>query len=180
MINIDNALIKYRDTYLDEKDKVDAISEFINNNYKWWSRDNLEGHVTGSAFLLSSDYKSVLLTHHKKYNRWIQLGGHCEKPDIFETAYRECIEESGYQDINIFSYDILDIDILKVSEFNNIPSHYHYDVVYLFLTNKDNQFFISDESNDLKWVDLNELEKYTSDLRLFRLRDKTINLINYA
>ena len=36
------------------------------------------GHFTGSAWLVSADGDRVLLTHHRKLNRWLQLGGHAD------------------------------------------------------------------------------------------------------
>ncbi|MFY0311407.1 hypothetical protein ACFMBG_16070 [Leisingera sp. D0M16] len=43
-----------------------------------FGRNPETGHVTGSAFVMSPDMKSVLLTHHRKLGRWFQLGGHCD------------------------------------------------------------------------------------------------------
>ncbi len=40
------------------------------------------GHFTASAFLLNHDQTKFLLMHHKKLNKWLQLGGHCESDDI--------------------------------------------------------------------------------------------------
>lgn len=39
-------------------------------------RTNLEGHITGSMLVFNRDCTKVLLTHHKKFQEWLQLGGH--------------------------------------------------------------------------------------------------------
>ena len=50
----------------DELDLVDRFYSFINENVDCFDRSNLEGHVTGSAWLVSPDGRQALLTHHKK------------------------------------------------------------------------------------------------------------------
>ena len=39
-------------------------------------RETPAGHVTGSAWLVNRAGTHVLLTHHRKLGRWLQLGGH--------------------------------------------------------------------------------------------------------
>ena len=65
----------YRVDNLEELQLVDRFDSFINENVDCFDRSNLEGHVTGSAWLVSPDGKQALLTHHKKLGRWLQLGG---------------------------------------------------------------------------------------------------------
>src|SRR5258707_15854513 len=36
------------------------------------------GHLTGSAWIVSSDRTRTLLTHHHKLDKWLQLGGHAD------------------------------------------------------------------------------------------------------
>ena len=38
-----------------------------------FSRERLAGHFTGSAWLVSQDGQRVLLTHHRKLQRWLQI-----------------------------------------------------------------------------------------------------------
>jgi 8-oxo-dGTP pyrophosphatase MutT (NUDIX family) len=61
-----------------------------------FTRERLEGHFTGSAWLVSGDGLRVLLTHHRKLGRWLQLGGHADGDrDLARVALREAEEESG-------------------------------------------------------------------------------------
>jgi 8-oxo-dGTP pyrophosphatase MutT (NUDIX family) len=54
------------------------------------------GHFTGSAFIFSADSGHVLLHHHRRLDRWLQMGGHDEgESDPALTALREGREESG-------------------------------------------------------------------------------------
>ena len=71
---------------------------------------------------------------------------------LFGWALKEAHEESGLQNIELISNDIFDIDIHLISEYKNVPAHYHFDVRFLMrASNKDEEIKISDESDDLKW-----------------------------
>ena len=55
-----------------------------------YERTSPTGHFTGSAWLVSGDGQRVLLTHHRKLDRWLQLGGHADgSGDLAEVALRE-------------------------------------------------------------------------------------------
>ena len=133
--------------------------DFIEHNPDCFERTNLEGHVNGSAWVLSPDEQKVLLTHHKKLNRWLQLGGHSDgDPNTWNVALREATEESGIQGIEFVIKEIFDIDIHTIPENpkKNEPEHKHYDVRFL-LKAPTEDFIVSEESNSLKWVDKKEL-----------------------
>ncbi|HJD55491.1 MAG TPA: palindromic element RPE2 domain-containing protein [Rickettsia endosymbiont of Pyrocoelia pectoralis] len=110
------------------------------------------GHFTASAFLLNHDKTKFLLTHHKKLNKWLQLGGHCKSDnDILAEAIREAREESGINEIEIISDQIFDIDVHYIPERPNEPAHYHYDIRFLLKTVNNDNFIKNDESQELKW-----------------------------
>ena len=80
----------YRGANLEELQLVDRFDTFIDGNVDCFDRSNLEGHVTGSAWLVSPDTRQALLTHHKKLGRWLQLGGHSDgEPDTLLVSKRE-------------------------------------------------------------------------------------------
>src|ERR1700741_1285851 len=43
-----------------------------------FTRDRLSGHFTASSWLVDRSGERVLLTHHRKLARWLQLGGHAD------------------------------------------------------------------------------------------------------
>ena len=95
------------------------------------------------------------MTHHKKLNKWLQLGGHSDgDPDTWKVALREATEESGIDNIAFVTRQIFDIDIHTIPENlkKNEPEHKHYDVRFL-LKAPTEDFVVSEESNFLKWVD---------------------------
>ena len=51
---------------------------FFDNYNGCFEKDNLPGHFTGSAWIISPDKNKILMTHHKKLNMWLQLGGHAD------------------------------------------------------------------------------------------------------
>lgn len=61
-----------------------------------FQRENLDGHLTASMFIVNPERTRVLLMFHKKLQRWQQFGGHCDgDTDVFAVAVREFHEESG-------------------------------------------------------------------------------------
>ncbi|MBO6919699.1 MAG: NUDIX hydrolase [Rhizobiaceae bacterium] len=152
---------------------ADRLCQLIETENLAFSKKLLTGHVTASVFLTNKSRDKVLLTHHAKLQKWLQLGGHCDGiKDPFYNAHKEAYEESGLTRIDPVSRLILDIDIHPIPEHKGVPAHLHYDVRYLFEADEKQPLDISDESNDLKWVLLDELETYNDDPRLLVMRDK--------
>jgi ADP-ribose pyrophosphatase YjhB (NUDIX family) len=90
-----------------------------------------EGHFTGSAWLVSADGERVLLTHHRKLGRWLQLGGHADgEGDLAAVALREAEEESGLSRL-LVEPEIFDLDRHLIPARGSEPAHWHYDVRFL-------------------------------------------------
>ena len=115
----------------------------------------------------------MLLARHKKLNRWLQLGGHCDGlKDPFHVAKMEGYEESGLKRLTAVSETILDIDIHDIPDLGDVPTHKHYDFRYVFLANDAEPLTSSDESFELKWVALEKVFEFTQDPNMQILRDK--------
>ncbi|WP_299932887.1 NUDIX hydrolase [uncultured Pelagimonas sp.] len=140
-----------------------------------FSRDpHIGGHVTGSAFVLSPDKRAVLMTHHAKLDRWLQLGGHCDGIcDVRFVAQKEAYEESGLSHISFLSPDVFDLDIHSIPATSREPEHLHFDVRFLMQAD-DWEVQLTAESKALKWISLADLEIYTRDISVLRLRDKVV------
>ena len=150
----------------------DRLSEFCASEPQVFGRNPETGHVTGSAFVMSADLKSVLLTHHKKLNRWFQLGGHCDGiADVPFVALKEAYEESGLARIRPLSAQVFDVDIHEIPANARDCAHLHYDVRYLFQAEAE-EIAPSDESHALAWVPLQQLEEVTNSPGVLVLRDK--------
>lgn len=161
-------------TPLDERDKENwqLLRGFVAREPNCFGRDPKTDHVTGSAFVLSKDHQSVLLTHHAKLNMWLQLGGHCDGiADAAFVALKEAYEESGLSRIRPLGRDVFDVDIQVIPANSKEAEHVHYDVRFLFVAEAGHPV-VSAESKALKWVRLSDLDRYTQAPSVLLLRDK--------
>jgi 8-oxo-dGTP pyrophosphatase MutT (NUDIX family) len=128
------------------------------------------GHITASCWIVDPLGEACLLTHHRKLNRWLQLGGHCDgDPDVAAAALREAEEESGLDGFEFIQAGIYDLDIHEIPARKSDPAHLHYDVRFALRATTGKDFTVSDESNDLAWVPIAELENYTTEESVLRL-----------
>jgi 8-oxo-dGTP pyrophosphatase MutT (NUDIX family) len=131
------------------------------------------GHVTGSAWVVNAAGTHVLLTHHRKLDRWLQLGGHTDgEPDVLQSALREVFEESGLRCVQPLGSAIFDIDIHPIPARGIEPEHFHYDVRYAMRATGDEDLVVSDESHDLAWVPLGRITGYTTEASMLRMFSK--------
>ena len=172
--NLLSQLATYAERYTNEAATIERFVEFVQNYENCFERDCWAGHVTGSAWLLDPQETSLLLTQHKKLQMWLQLGGHSDgDADTQRVAMREASEESGLQ-VELITPEILDIDIHEIPARKSDPAHYHFDVRYAFRGHSRN-FAISEESNDLAWVEIENIEAYTQEHSILRMRDKWLS-----
>ncbi|MGP6085372.1 NUDIX hydrolase [Antarctobacter jejuensis] len=130
------------------------------------------GHVTGSAFVLSADGTATALLHHRKLNRWLQPGGHCDGiADARFVALKEAYEETGLSRISVLRDEVFDIDIHEIPARGDEPAHLHYDVRFLMRA-EAGDLAVSSESLALEWVPLAALESQTDAPSVLRLRSR--------
>ena len=157
-----------------ESATVDRFIEFINRCSDCFERTLAEGHLTGSAWLVNESGDSVLLTHHRKLNIWVQLGGHADgESNLAKVALKEAEEESGLDELEVIP-TIFDIDIHTIPARKTDPEHLHYDVRFVVQNKGDEKYTISEESHDLAWIEIAELAKLTQEESMLRMRDKWI------
>jgi 8-oxo-dGTP pyrophosphatase MutT (NUDIX family) len=138
-----------------------------------YHRDHLPGHITGSAWVLNQDRTEVLLVHHAKLNRWLQPGGHADgDEDVVAVALRELEEETGVKKVTPWGSGIFDIDIHSIPTRKDFPQHDHYDVRFAFIANEKEPLLVSEESHDVQWVLLAELDRFTDSESVYRMARK--------
>lgn len=137
----------------------------------------MPGHITGSAWILSPDRSKFLMTWHRVFDRWLELGGHadgCTRPHL--VALREAEEESGLKGFGIYmdpeGFVPLDVDIHAIAARAGIPAHEHYDLRYLLLAAAEQPLRISDESLDLGWFEKEELLEIVDEESMLRMMRK--------
>ena len=118
-------------------------------------------HLTASVIILSEDRRHVLLTLHRKLQRWLQTGGHCESTDdrLAAAAAREGAEESGLDDLRIDPEPVL-LSRHEVPCGPVRPAH-HLDVKFVAYASAGARPTVSDESDDVRWFRAAELPAST-------------------
>ena len=171
--SLQSVLKKYHSSYSEEKTFAKQFLTLLENP-RCFFRDHLPGHVTGSSWIVDKSKKFVLLTHHAKLNRWLQPGGHADgDEDVIAVATREAEEETGLKSIRLLSNEIFDIDIHPIPARKDFPEHDHYDIRFLFEASKEEPFTITEESNDLKWIHIDDLSKVThNNISMMRMAEK--------
>ncbi len=149
---------------------MDRFVAFIQTNPACFERTLLEGHVTGSAWIVDAEGSRVLLTHHRKLDAWLQLGGHADgEADVEAVALKEAREESGLDDFEPIGEGIYDVDIHLIPERKGVPAHFHYDVRYALRATGSTVYVVSEESHDLRWVPMAEVATLTTDESMLRM-----------
>lgn len=168
-----------------ERHPAEAVTErmrrFVESHRDCLERSCVPGHITGSAWILSPDGERALLTHHRKLDKWLQLGGHVDgSSDVPSAALREAQEESGIESFEWVggTDDLapLDLDIHTIPARRGDPLHLHYDVRFL-LRARSEELQISHESNDLGWFTPEEILGLSDEESLLRLPRKTQALL---
>jgi len=147
--------------------------EFLGMGERAFVREHLEGHFTGSAWLVSADGERILLTHHRKLGRWLQLGGHADGDmDLSRVALREAEEESGLSGLSVEA-EPFDLDRHRIPARGQESEHWHYDVRYVVRAGASEDFEVSEESHALAWRSIRDIaEDPASDESLRRMADK--------
>jgi 8-oxo-dGTP pyrophosphatase MutT (NUDIX family) len=167
------ALDHYRAQYADEGELIERFTNFVKTYPDCFERSLDVGHVTGSAWLVNEPGTHVLLTHHRKLNMWIQLGGHADgDADVQRVALTEAREESGLARIEPIGDTIFDVDIHAIPARGADPAHFHYDVRFAFRALGSDAFTVSDESHALAWCAIEQIPELTPEVSMHRMARK--------
>jgi 8-oxo-dGTP pyrophosphatase MutT (NUDIX family) len=165
---------RYGQQYPDEADTVARLRDFVLEQPNCFQRQLAMGHITGSAWLIDECCQRVLLTHHRKLNIWVQLGGHADgEADVARVAMQEAQEESGLPGLQLLAQDIFDIDIHAIPARGDEPAHWHYDCRFLLQATGALNYVVSDESHDLAWIDFSAVASLSNEASMLRMVAKT-------
>lgn len=150
-------LVAYRPADDSQRRERDRVLDWIARRPRTAHRRScLEGHLTASALLVEEGTVEegagrVLLLHHRKLDRWIQPGGHCDgDANLPGVALRECLEETGIDDLAIVP-EVIDVDIHTIPERPGEPEHLHFDTRFLVVAPRGAAPRGNDESHALRW-----------------------------
>ena len=173
-------LTRYAERFPEESEVVHRITALIERRSDCCHRVCRPGHLTASAWVVSRDRKKVGLVHHKKLGKWLQPGGHADgDSDLAGVAWREATEELGLRGLRLLSDDLpLDVDVHDIpahfDEAGNLvdDAHEHHDVRFLLVAEGDEQLIVSNESHQVRWIDIDHLEEYTRETSVLRMAEK--------
>jgi 8-oxo-dGTP pyrophosphatase MutT (NUDIX family) len=173
-LSLRSNLENYRTPFEEE---ASFIPDFVTLTYddKAFVRERLEGHFTGSAWIVNKMRTHALLTLHKKLNRWLQLGGHADgNENLLEVAFTEAKEESGLTSLRIVDSGIFDIDRHVIPQKGDVPEHFHYDVRFLIEAEMNEPLVLSEESKALAWIPFDAVDDLVGfNASIIRMLEKT-------
>jgi 8-oxo-dGTP pyrophosphatase MutT (NUDIX family) len=173
--DLSQAFAQYRERWPQEASTCDRFEKLLHEWPACLDRAHMPGHLTSSAWVVDPSGTAVILTHHRKLNVWVQLGGHADgEQDLPNVARREVAEESGVVSLRqlVHRWFILDADVHRIPPYQDVPEHFHYDMRFVFMAEQQQELQISDESHDVQWVPLTALPEYSRERSMVRMADK--------
>lgn len=160
-----------------DQDMIRKFKSFVLEYANCFERSHYPGHITGSALVVNRSLTKVLLTHHKKLNIWLQLGGHADgNSRASEVAMQEALEESNLTDLRFLAYEgplfgakyagqliPFDLDSHLIPPNAKDPQHWHFDVRFLLVGNDQEAPKVSHESHDVCWFSLPDARLKTQE-----------------
>lgn len=169
-------IAKYVQQYLElfpfEAERCERFKLYLkgNSSENLYSKQNFDGHITTSAFILNNAGDALLMVAHKALQLWLQPGGHVESDNsLWLSALREAVEETGLSahelqaiHMQFHATDVpFDIDshYIPANAKKGTPGHYHHDFRYLFQYKGNGSLvFQPDESTGIGWIPLAQLQ----------------------
>lgn len=125
-----------------------------------------------SVFVVNPVDKKLLLCHHKKFNKWVQPGGHIEIGETpEETALRETYEETGVRVKLIGERFPRENDFIRplgIQKNRGKDDSYHIDITYVGVPLSQDFVIEDDEIDRCAWFSLEDLEEidYFPDIKI--------------
>jgi 8-oxo-dGTP pyrophosphatase MutT (NUDIX family) len=137
---------------------IAATTALLERSDATWRRAFDPGHLTASAFVVHPETAQVLLHHHRRLGRWLQLGGHIEPEESpAAAALREAHEESGLEALALLTGTIFDVDVHDIPAGKGEPEHQHFDLRYVVVAPSTEGHSMDPlESLDLAWFTLDD------------------------
>jgi len=161
----------------EEKDK-EFILKCINDFDNILTRENIIVHITSSGYIVNKDFTKVLMVFHNIYNSWSWTGGHADgEEDLLKVAIKEAKEETSIKNIKPISKDIFSLDVITVEGHirrgEYVSSHLHLSICYLLQGDeKDTLKIKEDENSGVKWITIEEVDKYSTEEKMIKIYNK--------
>ena len=117
-------------------------------------------HFCASVFIINPVTKKILLVHHKKFNKWVQPGGHIEENETIEQCIiREVKEETG---LDLLDYKLCGEVLFDIDGF--------IEIMYVFTSTNFKGELIECNEGTLECINKSEIKKlnlWEGDLIIF-------------
>ena len=184
-MNYIEEIINFKPSCEQEENDKKLILELVNKyGDKLLYRESELFHITSSSLTMNKSLDKVLMVHHNIYNSWSWIGGHADgEGNLLSVAMREIQEESGVSMIKAVQEDAISLDILTTNGHRKkgkyVSSHLHLNISYYIIANEHEPLYIKpDENSGVKWIPVDELEKYVTEPDMMVIYKKILHKIS--
>lgn len=157
-----------------EREALDreVMLDYISNTEDILTRENKIAHMTTSAWIVNKERTKVLMIYHNIYDSWAWVGGHADgDEDLIHVAKKEIEEETGIKNVKLLLDGIYGLNVITVDNHIKrgkvVNSHLHFDIEFLFEADENDMIRIKeDENSGVRWINLDEVEKYSSEEKM--------------
>jgi coenzyme F420-0:L-glutamate ligase len=159
-------LAAYDDPELDQRSLAAALLSFLDARPDATRRSCRPGHLTATTVVLDAGARRTLLTLHPRVGAWLPLGGHLEPedPTLAAAALREATEESGIAGLWLDPIPLY-LGVFPVTCSLGVPTR-HLDVIFAAVAPPGAVEVRSDESDDLRWFEVDALPQAPPDVAI--------------
>ena len=180
ILNLKEQIEKYIPYNEQEKSDKEIMLKSLEIFDDMLTRENKICHFTASNWIVNKERTKVLMIYHNIYKSWSWTGGHADGDnDLLYVAQKETREETSLQNFKVINPLPISVEILPVKSHTRkgkyIPAHQHFNITYLFEADENEMIRIKeDENSGVKWINLDEVEKYSSEEKMKPITTKKI------
>ncbi len=150
----------------------EMVGDFLDQHPDALWRTCMDGHLTGSAFVIDHRGERALLLHHVKIGRWLQPGGHADGDgNLAAVAWREATEETGIDGLTLLAPPV-DLDVHRIEASRHEAAHVHLDLRFVAVAPEGAEPILNHEASDAAWFTYDEMQQW-ADPELSRLAERS-------